>query len=262
MRPVTRPRPPTLQPVGMSTGEDLRKYWDNLQKKQEGLKLKCEKTGKDYLTELQRLRTAQEEKLIQDEYKLDCKTRDSIIAGNIKGASHRTEPPQSHRKAPVSLATPLCAGKNVMVPTAAFQNVNHAEKFFEGKIDRSVDRNANTWVRFVTTSKSKKTKKDEHWWSTYQVPHPPQPPILCPALPCSSHASHASHASHTYKWPSRHAPDWPFTVHMPGALSGLEGALSALGPAALPCPSVTGAAPTRTPQPRLSRIASPGGQVA
>ena len=166
------------------------------------------------------------------------------------------------RRAPISLATPLCAGKNVMVPTAAFQNVNHAEKFFEGKIDRSVDRNANTWVRFGTTSKSKKAKKDEHWWSTYQVPHPPQPPILCPALPCSSHASHASHASHTYKWPSRHAPDWPFTVHMPGALSGLEGALSALGPAALPCPSVTGAAPTRTPQPRLSRIASPGGQVA
>ena len=108
MRPVTRPRPPTLQPVGMSTGEDLRKYWDNLQKKQEALKQKCEKTGKDYLTELQRLRTAQEEKLIQDEYKLDCKTRDSIIAGNIKGASHRTEPPQSLAASPTP--TPLSIG--------------------------------------------------------------------------------------------------------------------------------------------------------
>ena len=189
--------------MGKSTREDVRKYWDNLQKKQEGLKLKCEKTGKDYLTELQRLRTAQEEKLIQDEYKWDCKTRDSIIAGNIKGASHRTEPPQSHRKAPVSLATPLCAGKKVMVPTAAFQNVNHAEKFFEGKIDRSVDRNANTWVRFVTTSKSKKTKKDEHWWSTYQVPHPPQPPITFRDWRCPNpHAATSALPHRLPRWPS------------------------------------------------------------
>ena len=94
--------------MGKSTREDIRNYWEGLQKKQEGLKQKCEKTGKDYLTELQRLRTAQEEKLIQDEYKLDCKTRDSIIAGNIKGASHRTEPPQSLAASPTP--TPLSIG--------------------------------------------------------------------------------------------------------------------------------------------------------
>ena len=104
----------------MSTREDLRKYWDNLQKKQEALKLKCENTGKDYLTELQRLRTAQEEKLIQDEYKLDCKTRDSIIAGNIKGASHRTEPPQSLAASPTPLSIGFVRMRAVVVWSSSY----------------------------------------------------------------------------------------------------------------------------------------------
>ena len=63
-----------------------------------------------------------------------------------------------------------------MVPSAAFQNVNYDKKFYEGKIEKIVDNFANTWVGTKILS-NEKQEQNRDYWTTYQAPHPPQPPI-------------------------------------------------------------------------------------